>query len=65
MGGYAAMPEVLIERGGSTAAPSEVKEMSPFAREQGAGLKWSCPDELELESRGSSPKRSYHPTAPA
>ena len=64
-GGSTAAPEVPTERGGSTAAPSEARETSPPAREQGAGSKWSRPDELEQETRGSSPKRSYRPTTPA
>ena len=63
-GGPAAAPEVPTERGGSAAAPSKIREARPFAREQGVGSKRSRPDELEQESRGSSPKRSYHPTTP-
>ena len=64
-GGSTAVPEVLTERGGSTAVPLETRETSPSAQEQGAGSKQSRPDELEQESGGSSPKRSYHPTVPA
>ncbi|XP_066377783.1 uncharacterized protein [Miscanthus floridulus] len=63
VGSPAAMPEVPFERGGSVTAPSEIKEARPSAQEQGLGSKQSCPDELEQESRGLSPKCSYHPTA--
>jgi hypothetical protein len=63
-GGPAAAPEVPTERGGSAATPSKIREVRPSAREQEAGLKRSHLDELEQESRGSSPKRSYHPTQP-
>ena len=63
-GESAAMPEAPTEGGGSAAVPSKAREMSPSAREQGAGSKRSCPDELEQEFGGSSPKRSYHPTVP-
>ena len=63
-GGSAALSETWIERGGSVAAPSETREMSPPAREQGAGSKRSRPDELEQGSGGSSPKCSHHPKAP-
>ena len=62
-GGSAATPEVSTERGGSTAMPSETREASPSAQEQGAGSKRSCPDELGQETRGSSPKHPYRPTA--
>ena len=64
-GGFVATLEVPTERGGSTAVPSEIREVRPSAQEQGAGSKRSRLDELEQESGGSSPKRSYHPTAPA
>ena len=64
-GGFVATLEVPTERGGSTAVPLETRETSPSAQEQGAGSKQSRPDELEQESRGSSLKHSYHPTAPA
>ena len=37
--GFVAVPEVLTERDGSTVVPSEAREMSPLAREQGAGSK--------------------------
>ena len=53
--GSATQPEVWTERGGSIAALSETS--SP-AQEQGAGSKWSCPDELGQGSGGSSPKCS-------
>ena len=65
VGGSATALEVLTERGGSATTPSEAREMSPSAREQGASSKRSRPDELEQESGGSSPKCSYNPTAPA
>ena len=60
-GGSATVPEVPTERGGSVAMPSEAREMSPFAQEQGVGSKRSRLDELEQESGGSSPKCSYRP----
>ena len=63
VGGSVVMPEVSIERDGSVAVPSMIREMSPPAREQGAGSKRSRPDELEQGSGGLSPKRSYCPTA--
>ena len=62
VGGPTATPEVPTERGGSAAAPSEIREARPSAQEQGAGSKRSCPDELEQESGGLSPKCSYRPT---
>ena len=62
--GSAAAPEVLMEGGSSVAAPLETREMSPPAREQGAGSKRSHPDELEQGSSGSSPKCSCRPKAP-
>ena len=62
-GGPAVVPEVPTEMGGSGAVPLEIREMSPPAREQGAGSKRSCPDELEQGSRGSSPKCSHSPKA--
>ena len=64
-GGSTAAPEVSTERGGSATAPSKARETSPSAWEQGAGSKRSHPDKLEQETRGSSPKHSYCPTAPA
>jgi len=56
----AATPEVPIERGGSAATPSEIREMSPPTREQGAGSKRSCPDEL---IRGPGVRPQNVPTA--
>ena len=64
-GGYATMLEARTVRGGSATAPLEARGTSPSTQEQGAGSKWSRPDELEQESGGSSPKCSYNPTAPA
>lgn len=64
-GGSTTAPVVLTERGGSAAAPSEVREMSPSTRKQGVGSKRSRPDKLEQESGGSSPKYSYRPIVPA
>jgi len=43
-GGSAATPEASTERGGSVAMPFEIREMSPPAREQGAGSKRSSRD---------------------
>ena len=63
--GSSTKPEVPVERGGFATAPSEKREMSPSAQEQGAGLNWPRPDELEQESGGSSPKRSFRRTATA
>ena len=40
------MPEASIERDGSVAAPSEIKEVSLPAREQEVGSKRPRPDEL-------------------
>ncbi|XP_066341641.1 uncharacterized protein [Miscanthus floridulus] len=61
-GRSAATPEASIERGGSVAAPSEIKETSPPAQEQGVGSKQSRPDESRFLRRGHSlglaPKKS-------
>ena len=61
--GSTTQPEVLIERGASTAVPSETREISSPAQEHGTGSKRSHPDELGQGSGGSSPKRSRRPKA--
>ena len=63
-GGAGAAPHQMMEGSGSGAVPHEVMEMSHPALEQGAGSKWSRPDELEQESGGLSPKCSRRPKAP-
>ena len=59
-----AAPHELMEGGGPVAAPSETRETSPPAREQGAGSKRSRLDKLEQGSGGSFSKRSRRPKAP-
>ena len=61
-GGFATTLEVMAERGGSTAVPSETREVSLSTREQGAGSKWPYHDEVEQEAGCSSPK--HHLIAP-
>jgi len=59
----AALPEALTERDGSIAMPSEIRETSSPAQEQGAGSKWSHPDDSGQGSGGSSLKCSRRPKA--
>ena len=54
--GSGAAPHEMVEGSGSGAAPHEVREMSPPAIEQGAGSKWSRPDESGQGSGDPSPK---------
>ena len=63
VGRSAAAPEVPREGSGSATVPQDAREASPSAREQGADSKWSCPDEVEQGTRGSSPKRLHRPIA--
>ena len=63
VGGSTTTPKVPTERGGSTAAPSEAREMSPSAREQRVGSKRSHPDELEAGNRGFVPKTFLLPNS--
>ena len=58
-------PEVTMEGNGSGAAPHEVREMSPPASEQGAGSKWSRPDESGQGSGDLSPNHFHRPRASA
>ena len=46
-GSYAAVPEMSVEMGSSTITPQESRGASPSAQEQGAGLKWPRPNEVE------------------
>ena len=64
-GPAAADPAVMVERSGSGAVPPVVRETSPPASEQGAGLKRPRPDELGQGPGGSSPKRFRRPKASA
>ena len=64
VGGSATVPKASTKRGGSVAAPSEMWEVSPPVREQGAGSKRAHLDESGQGSGGSSPKRSRRPKAP-
>ena len=61
--GSTTQPEVWTERGGSAAAPSERREMSPPTREQEAGSKRPRLDVVEQGSGDSPPKHIRHPIA--
>ena len=60
--GSGATPHETVEGSGSGAAPHEV---SPPAPEQGAGSKWSRPDESGQGSGDPSPKHFHRPKASA
>ena len=55
--GSTTLLEVSMERGGSAAAPSVMREMNSPTREREAASKRSRPDESGQGSGGSSPKR--------